>query len=194
MEHLMIFQLKLQEKLDNYNKGGKLKLDTESTKKIFFAKEIDVLNDIATSVNSKMAELNSKIQNGKWTNPVLAFEEPKSSTAKSISNYTLTSKGDHGDGTQGAYLLLFDLSLLQLTKLPVLIHDGFVRKELDTEREQDFIKLFSEETEKQIFTEFDDIGKYRKEIQKLIKEKLQVLEIGSGKNGLYGRSLATKKK
>ena len=40
-----------------------------------------------------MAELNSKVQGGKWTNPVLSFEEPKSNTAKSISNYALASKG-----------------------------------------------------------------------------------------------------
>lgn len=184
---------KLQEKLDNFQKSGKLKVDTETARTTFFAKEIDVLNDIASSINAKMAEFNAKIQNGKWTNPVLSFEEPKTATAKGISNYALTSKSDHGDGTQGAELLLFDFSVLQMTKLPVLIHDGFVRKELDSDREQDFIKLFASEGKKQIFTEFNDIGHYSEEIQNLINNDLKVLGIGSGENGLYGRSFATKK-
>ncbi|MBR1912203.1 MAG: hypothetical protein IJ828_07590 [Treponema sp.] len=38
---------------NNWVKHGKLKLDTESTKMIFFAKEMDVLNDIAASINKK---------------------------------------------------------------------------------------------------------------------------------------------
>lgn len=184
---------KLREILDNFNKNGNLKLSVDTTRNNLFKKEIDLLNQLATKVNNNIAELNGKIQKGKWTNPELLFEEPKTTTAKGISNYSLTSKGDKGDGTQGADVLLFDFSVLKLTKLPFLIHDGFVRKELDLDREQDFIKLYASETEKQIFTEFNTINQFRPEIQELIQKKVSVVEIGSGINGLFGRSFSTKK-
>lgn len=183
---------KLQEKLENFHKGSDLKTNTDAARQNLFNKEIDILNGICTEINSTMADFNQQIQDGKWTNPEIAFALPQSSTAKGISHYSLTSKSDRGDGTEGADVLLYDLAVLQLTRLPILIHDGFIRTELDSEREQAFIKLFAGQGKKQIFTEFNATVKYNEEIQKLLDDHISVLEIGTGEKGLYGRSIVKK--
>lgn len=183
--------LKLREKLENFEKGKDLKLSSDKLRQDLFIKEIDILNQISNTINSTMGNYNSQIQGGKWKNPTIHFEMPKTTMAKGISNYRLSSENDRGDGTQGADVILFDLSVLNLTKLPFIIHDGFVRNEVDLEREQDFIKLYSLQKNKQIFTEFNGLEKYSKETQTIIL-KSKVIELGNGDNSLYGKSFAVK--
>ena len=182
---------KLKEKLENFEKGKELKISSDNCKQNLFNKEINILNQISNSVNTCMAELNSSIQEGKWINPMLHFEEPKTNTAKGISNYSLTSNNDSGDGTQGANVILFDLSVLKLSKLPVIIHDGLVRNEIDQEREQDFIKLYAKQNDKQVFTEFNNLNRYSQDIQKILTNS-KVIELGNDEKSLYGKSYAIK--
>lgn len=183
---------KLKEKLENFEKGKELKISSDNCKQDLFNKEIDILTQISNTVNSCMADFNSIIQEGKWINPSLHFEEPKTNNAKGISNYTLSSNTDSGDGTQGANVILFDLSVLKLSKLPFVIHDGFVRNEIDQKREEDFIKLYTQINNKQIFTEFNNLNRYSQEIQNILLDS-KVIELGNDEEALYGKSFAIKK-
>lgn len=182
---------KLKEKLENFEKGKELKISSDNCKQNLFNKEINILSQISVTVNNCMAELNSNIQKGKWINPTLHFEEPKTNNAKGISNYSLSSNNDSGDGTQGANIILFDLSVLKLSKLPFIIHDGLVRNEIDQEREEDFIELYAHEKNKQIFTEFNNLNRYSKDAQKILIDS-KVIELGNDEKSLYGKFFARK--
>lgn len=62
---------------------------------------------------------------------------------------------------------------------------------LDEDRQEDCIKLYASETEKQIFTAFRAIKNYSPEIQKLIEDN-SVLKLFVGGGELYGIDKWTK--
>ena len=178
---------KIKESIDNYQKSKTLADSGKEAKERLNEKEYDILSDIAESINSRLAALNERVSNGEWKKPQLRFEKPKSSNAKGISRYSLSSQNDEGDGTESANVIMFDMSVLSLTSLPALAHDLFVRNELDDKREEECIKLYALETEKQIFTVFRSLQKYSKEVQDLI-EKNTVISLYAGGGELYGTS------
>ncbi len=179
---------KLNDSIDNYKKGLKLAAEDSEAKDVLNTKEINVLNEIADITNKKMAELNNLEQTRTWNSPILEFFLPKTDKAKGISHYSLSSRLDSGDGTLSENTILFDLSVLQLTKLPAIAHDLFVRNELDEKRKEDCIKLYATEKQKQIFATFTAINNYSPEIQKIIKDN-RVLELYINGGELYGTSV-----
>lgn len=76
--------------------------------------------------------------------------------------------------------------------MPFVIHDGFVRNEIDQKREEDFIKLYTQINNKQIFTEFNNLNRYSQEIQNILLDS-KVIELGNDEEALYGKSFAIKK-
>lgn len=62
-------------------------------------------------------------------------------------------------GTGKAYtdLLLFDLAILAISKLPILIHDSFLFNNIDDKTKLSLIKLYNQFSEKQIFISLDNI-------------------------------------
>lgn len=179
---------KLYDSIENYKKGLKLAAEDSEAKDVLNTKEINVLNEIADITNKKMAELNNLEQTRTWNSPILEFFLPKTDKAKGISHYSLSSRLDSGDGTLSENTILFDLSVLQLTKLPAIAHDLFVRNELDEKRKEDCIKLYATEKQKQIFATFTAINNYSPEIQKIIKDN-RVLELYINGGELYGTSV-----
>ncbi len=182
---------KLYDGIENYKKGKEIASEDIAAKRLLNTKEINVLRKISEQINNNMVFLNKTVQKGVWKNPNLTFIPPKTDRAKGISNYTLSSGTDTGDGTGSANIIMFDLSVLKMTKLPVIAHDLFVRSELDEERKEDCIKLYATETEKQIFTAFRSIKNYTPEIQKLIEDNA-VLKLFVGGGELYGTDKWTK--
>ena len=176
---------RLYDSIENFKKSQLIAAEDDKAKQSLNTKEIDILNSISSSINSNMVKLNAKIQNGKWKNPVLKFSLPKTTNAKGISKYSLESGNDMGDGTESANIMMFDLSVLKLSKLPAIAHDLFVRNELDDERKEDCIRLYAEETEKQIFTVFTTLKNYSSELQKLIEDS-KVLNLFVNGGELYG--------
>lgn len=178
---------KLYERIENYHKGKLISATETQAKAELNSKEIDVLISISEQVNQNMADLNKLIQKGKWKNPILKFTPPKTDKANGISSYSILSGTDAGDGTASANIMMFDLTVLHFTKLPAIVHDLFVRSELDEERKEDCIKLYTMETEKQIFTAFRSISNYSPEIQKIIEDNA-VLHLYTNGGELYGTS------
>ena len=183
---------KIKESIENYQKCKTLSDDNKKAKELLNEKEILILSSIAERINEKLTKLNALVNNGAWKNPDLRFEKPKTKTAKGISRYSLSSANDKGDGTMSANIMMFDLALLSLTKLPCIVHDLFVRSELDDKRKEDCIKLYALEKEKQIFIAFRSVKNYSKEVQKLI-EKNTVLSLYVDGGELYGTSSWVKK-
>lgn len=183
---------KLYERIENYHKAKLISSADKKAKSDLNSKEIDILNSISEKINLNMEELNKDIQNGKWKNPILKFILPKTDNANGISNYEIRSGTDTGDGTASANIMMFDLTVLRLTKLPAIVHDLFVRSELDEDRKEYCIKLYAIQTQKQIFTAFRSIKNYSPDIQKLIEDNA-VLHLYTGGGELYGTNKWVKK-
>ncbi len=84
-------------------------------------------------------------------------------------------------------MILYDLALLELTRLPFVIHDSILFKNLSDNR---VIKVFEEyeKSEKQIFVSFDKKNSYESgELKKTI-ENYTVIELYAGGGELFGRS------
>ena len=90
-------------------------------------------------------------------------------------------------GTGKAYtdLLLFDLAVLSLTKLPILIHDSFLFNNIDDPTKQSFLKLYSQFTDKQIFIALDEfLGKDNEEVNQILFSSTRL--VLSGRSPLFG--------
>lgn len=135
------------------------------------------LTDIQQHINEIIKNLNDKIYKNKKTSPLLQL---------SIKNYQYFSNDDTGTGTQYKNMLLLDLALFTLTKLPILIHDSVLFKNVEFEVMDHIIEIYDSFQDKQIFIATDALQNYSKSNQNLIKEKM-VISLAKD-NELYGRS------
>jgi hypothetical protein len=105
--------------------------------------------------------------------------------------YHFETPKDGGTGTAFIGLIDFDLSVLRMTVLPALIHDSFVFKQIAGETIERIMKLYSQQTGKQIFIEFDRVSSYTEETRKILRSpNVTVIEL-SKNEPLFGRSWNT---
>lgn len=88
-------------------------------------------------------------------------------------------------------MILYDLAILNLTKLPFIIHDSLLFKNIEDER---VVNIFNEyeNTKKQIFVSFDKKNSYNNDELVEIIEKHKVTELSYGGNELFGKSWSIK--
>ena len=144
-----------------------LKLSLESI-------ENNILISIRDTLNQQMVRFNDSIVNSSRKAPVLDIGE---------NSYHFYTPDDDGTGTSYKGLIVFDLSILKLTKMPVLIHDSIMFKNIEDFSLEGILKLYSD-FDKQIFIAFDKSESYSDEVRKMLEEKT-VLSIYSG-DELYG--------
>ena len=135
------------------------------------------LANIETSLNLKMNEINDYLYNGQKTSPNIKF--------KGMS-YEFFTPDDTGTGSSYKGLIVYDLSVLSLTKLPFLIHDSVLLKQIADSALINIFKLYSQ-SERQIFIAFDKQGSYGDECQKLL-ESNAVLRLAPHGEELFGIS------
>ncbi len=85
-------------------------------------------------LNVEMARLNSLIFGENKNSPAIHFESTKS--------YTFSTFDDHGTGTNNKGLIMFDLASLNLTELPLLIHDSFLFKNIGKDTKVNDVSFF----------------------------------------------------
>lgn len=139
--------------------------------------KLEQLNQLQNSVNSKMMEINDYIYSGKKKPPVLTFDK---------NQYTFQTIDDTGTGTSYKSMVVYDLSVLEMTVLPILIHDSVVLKQISDEAIEKILTKYKN-TSKQIFISFDKTLAYSLESQKILRETT-VLELYANGNELFGRS------
>jgi hypothetical protein len=131
-------------------------------------------------MNAELSRINNIIQNGSVAPPVLTF-------TKGGDEYLYVIPKDGGTGTSFLGLIEFDLSVLNLTALPAIIHDSFIFKQIAIGSIERVIKLYSEKTDKQIFIEFDRVNSYTPQTQELLlNSNTKVIQLNSDEP-LFGR-------
>jgi hypothetical protein len=135
---------------------------------------------LQNDINNEMRIINEVIQSGRVVPPVLTFKDD-------ASGYHFETPKDGGTGTAFIGLIDFDLSVLRMTALPAMIHDSFVFKQIAIEPVERIMQLYSEQTDKQIFIEFDRVSSYTTKTQDLLSNpNVKVIELSKEKP-LYGR-------
>lgn len=124
----------------------------------------EILDAIEKLINSHMDELNKNIYSEGRKTP-------------SIQLYSTTYKFDHAGntGTGKSYidLILFDLTVLELSLLPFVIHDSFLFKNIEDESVSNIFSRYDTAT-KQVFVSIDGISKYSNLAQKIISDNVRL--------------------
>ncbi len=136
--------------------------------------ENNILIGIRDALNQQMVRFNDFVVDSSRKAPVLEISE---------NSYDFYTPDDDGTGTSYKGLIIFDLSILKLTKTPVLIHDSIMFKNIEDFSLEGILKLYSN-FDKQIFIAFDKVESYSEEVRKILKDNT-VLSICDG-DELYG--------
>lgn len=129
-------------------------------------------------INSEMFDINNEIYGGRKTAPTLTITD--------ASHYTFFTPRDGGTGAQYKGLVVFDLAMLTLTKLPVIAHDSVMLKQIEDDAIEKILGLYAG-TAKQVFIAMDKEGSYTKRSQEIM-ESSKVLQLSPGEGALFGRT------
>lgn len=173
----------LEGQITFYKNSKQISSRLKETKIELDGKKLSILEEIVSKINGKLEEFSGKV-NGNDSPPCLNLN--------STSSYSFYAPNDSGTGTAYVSMILYDLAILELTKLPFVIHDSVLFKNLSDNR---VIKVFEEyeNSRKQIFVSFDKKNSYGSDELKKTIDNHTVIKLYAGGGELFGRSWAKKK-
>ena len=169
---------KLQEANDSYDKKKKLNDEKKITKQELDKVVLDRVLEMQEKINSKMKVLNDAIYDGKRSSPILKVNDS--------SHYEFFTPNDLGTGSKYKGIIVFDLSMLELTKLPIIIHDSIMLKHIEDNAIEKILELYTH-TNKQVFIALDKNGSYSHKTQTIMQNSV-VLQLGSDSSALFGKT------
>lgn len=138
----------------------------------------DVLREIEQKLNATMETYNKQTYAVETNPPVIRLFP---------SRYTFECENDTGTGTNYKGLFFYDLSVLMLTRLPILIHDSVLFKNLSDEVLGKMVSFYKQFNKKQVFIVLDKIEQYSSETCNALNESA-VWRIEAGGKELFGWS------
>ena len=168
----------IQKANDNFIKADQLKERKDTLKAELDNLIVDVITQFQDDLNKRMHQLNDEIYNGRKTSPTLNISD--------ADHYTFFTPKDGGTGSKYKGLVLFDLAVMELTKLPVIIHDSFLLKQIEDFALEKILQLYTK-TKKQVFIALDKGTSYTKGAQEILA-KNTVLTLEPGGSELFGRA------
>ena len=110
---------------------------------------------------------------------------------KSSNSYIFTSPEDTGTGKSYAGLIGFDMAILSLTRLPFVVHDSVIYKNIEVVATKRILRILAAIKTKQIFLSFDEAQKFGIQTEQLLR-KFTVLKL-SHDDLLYNKDWRDKK-
>ncbi|MDC5853807.1 DUF2326 domain-containing protein [Vibrio europaeus] len=123
-------------------------------------KLVDSIDNIQASVNEGLSKYIGKIYLDKPISPKLYLYD---------SDYKFDGGDDRGTGKGFANMISLDLTLLEKTCLPCIIHDSLLFKNMDVTSIENLIATYAS-FKKQIFISIDEVSKYKASTKKLIDD------------------------
>lgn len=164
--------------IENYKKDLEIKQKITTISNDLAKAEISIINDISKNINFKMESISDEINIKKRYSPYFSI----------INNnkYKFETPNDTGSGSKYKNLIVFDLSILKLSSLPVVIHDSIIFKNIGDDPINNIFKQYLMD-DKQVFISIDKIEDYHnKETLNLLMSKA-VIKLDDG-NELFGKS------
>ena len=164
--------------IESYEKDIMIREEIKEVKNKLAQKESAVIEIINSSLNKEMDKISSEVNITRRYSPKI--------TLSNKGKYVFETPNDTGTGSKYKNIIIFDLSVLKLSSLPVLIHDSIVFKNIGDDPVKNIFKQYLI-GDKQIFIAIDKIEDYHsKEIVSLLKSKT-VVELDDKKE-LFGIS------
>lgn len=132
---------------------------------------------VSYRLNEEMSRLNDAIYEGSYNAPILNFTD---------TGYDFFTPDDTGTGIAYKGLIVYDLAVLNLTRLPILVHDSVVLKQISDDAIEKIIELYSS-CGKQVIIALDKQDSYSEKTS-LLLSKSAVLRLTSNGQELFGRS------
>ena len=132
---------------------------------------------VSQRLNEEMKRLNDAIYKGSYNAPILSFSD---------TDYKFFTPDDTGTGIAYKGLVVYDLAVLNLTKLPILVHDSVVLKQISDDAIEKIIELYST-CGKQVIIALDKQDSYSEKTSALLSNAA-VLKLAKGGQELFGRS------
>jgi uncharacterized protein YdhG (YjbR/CyaY superfamily) len=183
-----IFELKeIIDKANEENNRFEQKTQLEEAIKISAHRLDNIYSNIFLEIEAK---INMKL---KAFNRVVYGPTRNSSELriKSSNSFIFTSPEDTGTGKSYAGLIGFDMAMLSLTKLPFVLHDSVVYKNIEVAATKKILRILATIKAKQIFLSFDEAKKFGIQTEQLIN-KFTVLKL-SHNDLLYNKDWRDKK-
>lgn len=108
------------------------------------------ISELQREINDSMKKVNYELTNNNISAPSIEL--------KNNLTYSFETFQDHGGNTKKLALILFDLALLQLTRLPVVIHDTDLTNSVSTTICDNLLKKYNSFNNKQIFIAMEKIS------------------------------------
>lgn len=163
---------------NNYVKTSSLHEKYQGLQTSLDALVVDVIATTQQEINSTMMTINNSIYNGKKTAPTL--------TIRDAEHYDFFTPNDSGTGSQYKGLIVFDLASLQMTNLPVLVHDSILLKQIEDNALEKILEIYNK-SNKQVFISLDKEGSYTKNAKDILKQT-EILRLYPGGGELFGRA------
>lgn len=137
-----------------------------------------ILTDIQQTLNEQIGVFNERLYNKTKKRPLLTLQPTR---------YIYDCPDDGGTGSRFSSLVMFDLAMHEKTKLPVLIHDSLILKNIEDNAIEEIMRLYASNTSKQIFIAFDKTASYSEATQQIVHEH-KVIELSPNGHELFGWS------
>lgn len=168
----------LQAANENYTKKKELSVIANDYEAELNRLVVEQMAIMQQKINTEMTEINDVIYNGRKTAPTLNIID--------ASKYTFFTPRDGGTGAQYKGLVVFDLAMLKLTRLPVIAHDSLMLKNIEDDAIEKIMELYAS-TPKQVFIAMDKEGSYTPKAQKIMEDN-KVLQLNADEGALFGRT------
>ena len=146
--------------------------------------ERSILSEISATINAELVRKNDIVFPKKdHMPPALTFNDGK--------HYDYGTPNDTGTGTAYKDMILFDLSLMELSVLPIIMHDSSMFKNVGDAPIDKIFDLYMEWKDKQIFIAFDKEGAYTKKVADAVTDTA-VIKLGENGDQLFGWTWAIK--
>lgn len=144
----------------------------------------DILHEIEKSINDYLKKVDGSFTDKKRNPPRLNL--------KKIDSYSYAIADDTGTGSGYRSLLSFDLALLEHSKLPVIMEDSFLFKQIETEAVNRILAHYNTIKNKQIFIALDEADKYDNKAKEIIRNNTR-LHLDHDSEALFGKEWGKKK-
>ncbi len=178
----------LQQQNSGYSDTQTLKADIEIVKERMESVRKVQLDELETMINQAMERLNDFIYGKEQYAPEIHFGITKTGKL----SYKFKCEFNTGTGDNYKNLIIYDLSVLNNSNLPFLIHDSLIFKSVADLPIDKIMQLYTQ-SRKQIFISFDKAEAFTEYTAKTLRDT-KVVDLYANGGELFGWSWARKKR
>lgn len=168
---------KMRRDNDAYVKSKDLKKQKKQDEERLSNIKSEQLGKIENSLNNEMKRINDLLYKEEYNAPLIHFSD---------SGYLFTTPNDTGTGIAYKGLVVLDLAMLHLTRLPIVVHDSVVLKQISDDAIESIMNQYVA-SGKQTIIALDKQQSYTPKTSELL-ENYSVLKLAPNGSELFGRS------